>query len=150
MFRQENDWCGPHRVPESQCHRCHPELDFSPMPEVPDSADVVDLTDEQALEGLAAHAVEGKVTVFDFHAAWCAACFNLERHLREQLHNGANFAVRRIDVGAWEGPVVDRYLSNVARLPFVVILDANGRIVEELSDFDLEELDAAIEAASAQ
>lgn len=149
-FREANDWCGPHRVPESQCHRCHSDLDFSPMPVVPETADIADLTDEQALEGLAAHAVDGKVTVFDFHAAWCAACFNLERDLRGRLQTDGNLAVRRIDVGAWEGPVVDRYLSDVARLPFVVVVGPDGRIVEELSDFDFRELEAAIDEAGGQ
>ncbi len=149
-FREVNDWCGPHRVPESQCHRCHSGLDFSPMPEISESADIADLTDEEALEGLAAHAPEGKVTVIDFHAVWCAACFNLERDLRARLQTDPNFAVRRVDVGAWEGPVVDRYLSDVARLPFVVVIGPDGRIVAELSDFDFEELEEAIEEAGAQ
>jgi thiol-disulfide isomerase/thioredoxin len=149
-FREVNDWCGPHRVPESQCHRCHSDLDFSPMPEISESADIADLTDEQALEGLLVHAAEGKVTVVDFHAAWCAACFNLERDLRARLQTDPDLAVRRIDVGAWEGPVVDRYLSNVARLPFVVVISPDGRIVAELSDFDFDELEAAIEEAGAQ
>lgn len=149
-FRAANDWCGPHRVPESQCHRCHPNLDFSPLPDIPGGADVQDLTHEQALEGLAEHVAPGKITVFDFHANWCAACFNLDRHLREWLAETDGIAVRRIDVADWQGPVVDRYLASVEMLPYVVILDADGNELAAMSNFDLDEFDDVLNSLLAE
>lgn len=146
-FREVGDWCRPHRVPESQCHRCHPDLDFSPLPAIPDGADVAVLDDAQALEGLAAHAVAGRVTVFDFTADWCAPCQNLERHLRGLLGASDDLAVRWIDVTAWEGPVFNTYLRTVPSLPYVQVYAPDGTLVGELAGFELSELDALIEQA---
>ncbi|MFT5994352.1 MAG: hypothetical protein ACI82G_003364, partial [Bradymonadia bacterium] len=111
QFQEAGDWCRGHRIPESQCHRCHPDLHFDPLPAIPEGADVLDLTDEQALEGLAQHIALGKVTVVDFTAPWCVPCRNVEASLRTWMTNDPRVAVRRIHIGAWEGPVVDRYMS---------------------------------------
>jgi thiol-disulfide isomerase/thioredoxin len=146
-FREANDWCGPHRVPESQCHRCHPNLDFSPLPDIPESADVRDLSHEEALAGLSDHAAEGKITIFDFHANWCAACFNLDRHLRTWLGETDQLAIRRIDVAEWSWPVVDRYLAEVEMLPYVVILGPDGSEIARMSNFGLDELDDVLNEA---
>ncbi len=149
-FRAANDWCGPHSIPESQCHRCHPDLNFDPLPELAPDADMHDLSTEEALEGLAAHAVPGKVTVFDFSAAWCAPCRNLEAHLRTRLGTDDALAVRKIDVGDWEGPVVDRYMSDVAGLPYVIVFGPNGERVGDMSQFEPAEIDTLIDEAAGQ
>lgn len=146
-FRAAGDWCGPHGIPESQCHRCHPDLNFDPLPELDEDADMAAMSEEEALEGLAAHAVPGKVTVFDFSAAWCAPCRNLEGHLRDRLNADDELAVRTIDVGAWEGPVVDRYMADVAGLPYVIVFGPNGERFGEMSQFEPSEIDTMIDAA---
>ena len=35
MFKKVGDWCKPHKVPESQCYPCHPDLSFEPLPTPP-------------------------------------------------------------------------------------------------------------------
>ena len=147
MFQEAGDWCRGHRVPESQCHRCHPDLHFDPLPPVPEGADVLDLTEEQALSGLAAFAVAGKVTVFDFTAPWCVPCRNVEAVLRTWLARHPQLAVRRIHIGAWEGPVVERYLSNIAGLPYVILYGVDGTELATMAAFEMETLEAALEAA---
>lgn len=147
MFQEAGDWCRGHRVPESQCHRCHPDLHFDPLPPVPEGADVLDLSDEQALSGLAAFAVAGKVTVFDFTAPWCVPCRNVEASLRTWMAREPRVAVRRIHINEWEGPVVDRYLSNIAGLPYVILYGVDGTELVTMAAFEMEALDAAIEAA---
>lgn len=145
-FRAVGDWCGPHSVPESQCLRCHPELDFTPPAELDEHADYADLSQEQAL-ALEANLAPGKVTVVDFFAEWCAPCHNLDRHLRARVLRDREVAVRRVDVGAWEGPVYDRYLTRVAELPYVRVYGRDGGFVGELAGFDNDELDALIDGA---
>lgn len=145
-FQAAGDWCGPHELPESQCHTCHPDLDFSPLPPLPDGADVRELTEEEALSGLEAHIAAGSVTVFDFDAPWCAPCRNLNAHLRLRLAEDPDLAVRRVSVASWEGPVFERYLADQPGLPFVIVYDRRGRRVAALSQFDLAELDALLDA----
>lgn len=147
QFQAANDWCRPHRVPESQCHRCHPGLHFDPLPPIPEGADVRDLTDDEALAGLEQHAVGGKVTVIDFTAPWCVPCRNVEARLRTWMTNDPRVAVRRVHIGAWEGPVVDRYMQRVSGLPYVIVFDANGQQVEAIDAFEMDELDALITRA---
>lgn len=141
QFREVGDWCRGHRIPESQCWRCHPDLDFDPMPEVPDNADIDDLTEEQALAGLEAQVVEGHVTVMFFTANWCANCRNVEARLRTHLDRDNRLAVRRVHVNEWEGPVVDAYLSRVRGLPYVIVYGADGERVDDMAAFELSELD---------
>jgi thiol-disulfide isomerase/thioredoxin len=147
MFRDAGDWCRGHRIPESQCWRCHPNLSFEPMPPEPEGADVAELTEDEALEGLEQHAVAGKVTVFDFAADWCVPCRNLDRHLRVMLVDQTDVAVRRIDVSAWRGPLMTRYLSHVTELPYVIVYDAAGARIGDLDGFEPAEIDALIDRA---
>ena len=70
-FKKVGDWCTPHKVPESQCFPCHPELSFKPLPEAPKDADVQELTIVDQVEDLASIVVLGKVTIIKFWAIWC-------------------------------------------------------------------------------
>ena len=149
-FRAVNDWCPPHHVPESQCHRCHPDLTFTPLPELDETADYAELSHEQAMEGLATWAVPGKVTIFDFYATWCAPCQNLEVRLFELANANADVAVRKITVTNWDGPVVDRYLSDVARLPHLLVFDSAGNEIAELSGDETDTLDDVVERARSE
>ncbi len=39
-FKAAHDWCGIHDVAESQCFACHPDLNFDPLPTLPEGADL--------------------------------------------------------------------------------------------------------------
>lgn len=148
QFREVGDWCRGHNIPESQCHRCHPDLSFDPLPELAETADARDLTEAEALAGLETQLVDGKATVMFFTASWCARCRNVEGRLRTWLGNEPErLAVRRIQLDAWEGPLVDTYMSRVRGLPYVVVFDPAGNQVDAIATYELDELDALLAQA---
>ena len=150
-FKAVGDWCVEHAVAESQCLICHPDLDFSALPELPPDADVKKIS--QAGEDvplLDAHAVAGKVTLFDFYADWCAPCRKIDRHVYTMLQSRDDLALRKLNVVSWETPLAKRHLANVPSLPYVVVYGRDGKIVRAISGFDLPALDRAIEEASAR
>lgn len=148
-FKQKGDWCPEHDVPESQCLACHPDLDFSPPDAPPQGADVVQLVrDGRDLPALEPHRVPDKITVFDFHAAWCPPCRKVDEHLYPTLAKRPDIALRKIDVGSWDTPVAQRWLGEVPELPYLVIFDKKGRKVAAIAGAQLQEIDRALAEAS--
>ena len=148
-FKQKGDWCPEHDVPESQCLQCHPGLDFSPPAKPPATADVVELVrDGSDVPALEPHRVPNKITVFDFHAAWCPPCRTLDEHLYPILANRSDIAVRKINVGSWDTPVAERWLQEVVELPYLIIYDKQGKRVATIAGAQLEQLDRVLAAAS--
>jgi thiol:disulfide interchange protein len=96
------------------------------------------------LSDLASHLVEGKVTVFDFYAAWCQPCHKVNDHLYARLARGDTFAIRKIDIGSWESDVAEHFLENVPELPFLVFYDARGKRIAEVSGAKFEAIDDAL------
>lgn len=147
-FRRVGDWCPPHEVPESQCLECNPDLTFAPPKEPPAGADVLLVaTGDDTLVDLKTHLAEGKVTVFDFYAAWCPPCHAVNDHLYAKLARGDDFAVRKIDIGSWESEVSAEWLSEVVELPFLIVYDAGGKKVAEVSGAHFEKIDRALSKA---
>ncbi len=133
-FKRVGDWCPPHDVAESQCFECNPDLTFSPPKDPPEGSDVKLVADaERPLEELEPHLAPGKVTIFDFYAAWCHPCHAVNDHLYAKLARGETFAVRKVDVGSWESDLSDKWLGNVPELPYLIVFDARGRRVTDLS-----------------
>lgn len=147
-FKAAGDWCPEHNVPESQCGICHPEL-VVPPPRPPDGADFARLADAgQDVPSLDAHAVRGKVTIFDFYADWCGPCRKVDEHVFALLESRRDVAYRKLDIGSWETPLAKHYLSRVPSLPYVVVYAKDGRRVDEVSGLALDRLDRAIAAGS--
>lgn len=148
-FKAAKDWCGEHEVPESQCFKCHPDLTFEPLPALSDSADLAEISHEgEDVPDLEAHAVKGKVTLFDFYAVWCAPCRQVDAHLFPMLGQRKDLALRKLNVVSWETPLAARYLKDASGLPFIVIYGKDGKRVATVEGFDLKKLDKAIAAAS--
>lgn len=148
-FKRVKDWCPPHDVPESQCLECHPDLTFDPLPELPADADIAWLTKTgEDVPELGAHAVKGKVTIFEFYAAWCAACRKVDGHVYGKLARRERIAYRKLDVVDWDSPLAQRWLKKVPSLPYVVIYGPDGSQKATLHGADLAALDAAIARAS--
>jgi thiol-disulfide isomerase/thioredoxin len=148
-FKQRGDWCPEHDVPESQCLKCHPDLDFSPPKQPPVQADVKEIGKHgEDLPALEPHRVPGKVTIFDFYAAWCPPCRKVDEHLYPLLGQRNDIAIRKINVGSWDTPVAERWLENVAELPYLVIYGKNGQRFGEIAGAQFKEIDQAIAEAS--
>lgn len=150
QFKRAGDWCGPHSVPESQCLLCHPDLTFEPLPTLGPDADVVWLSKAgEDVPNLDAHAVKGKVTVFDFYAEWCAACRKVDGHVYKRLADGdAKLAYRKLNIVEWESPLGKRYVKDVPSLPYVVIYGVDGKRYKTLHGADIKALDQAIADAA--
>ena len=146
QFKRAGDWCPPHGVPESQCLKCHPDLTFDPLPKLPDNADVALLSrGGEDVPSLDAHAVAGKVTVFDFFAEWCAACRKVDGHVYKRLAGGdAALAYRKLNIVEWESALGQRYLKNVPSLPFIVVYGRDGKRFATLHGADLAAVDRVI------
>jgi thiol-disulfide isomerase/thioredoxin len=148
-FKARGDWCREHAVPESQCLKCSPDLDFSPPHAPPENADVIEIAKEgQELRDLAPHLAQGKVTVFDFYAAWCPPCRKVDEHLYPQLAKRSDLAIRRVNIGNWESATSQRWLSDVPELPHLIVYDKRGKKVGAISGARLQAIDAAIAEAS--
>lgn len=149
QFQKIGDWCKEHDRPESQCLICHPDLSFEPLPALPPDADIVKLSEAgEDVPSLADHAVKGKVTLFDFYADWCAPCRKVDAHVFRMFQTRSDLALRKLNVVNWETPLAKRHLSEVPKLPYIVVYGTDGELVRAVSGFDLAALDEAIEEAS--
>lgn len=144
-FKKVGDWCPEHDVAESQCFKCNPDLTFSPPKEPPEGSDVTLIAlGDQDLPRLEPHLARGKVTVFDFYAAWCQPCHKVNDHLYAKLARGQDFAIRKIDVGSWDSDVSEQWLDDVPELPFLVFYDAKGKKIAEISGAKFNDIDDAL------
>lgn len=147
-FKESKDWCPEHGIPESQCFACHPDLSFDPLPPLPKGADLREISEAgEDVTSLDAHVVAGKVTLFDFHAVWCAPCRKVDAHVFPKLGANSDIAVRKLNVVSWDTPLAKRYLQDIAALPHVVVFGKDGRRVGAVSGLDLPALDKMIEEA---
>jgi thiol-disulfide isomerase/thioredoxin len=148
-FKAAKDWCPEHDVAESQCFACNPDLTFDPLPPVPAGADLAEISRlGEDVPSLEAHAVRGKVTLFDFYAVWCAPCRKIDGHVFALLGKRNDLAVRKLNVVDWETPLASRYLKNVPSLPYVLVYGKDGKRVAAVAGLDLAALDRAIANAA--
>lgn len=149
-FKRAGDWCGEHNVAESQCLQCHPELTFTTLA-IPAGADYKRLsTAGEDVPSLDAHAVAGKVTIFDFYADWCAPCRQLDEHVLGLMKQRTDIAYRRLNIGGWETPLAKHFLGAVPGLPFVVVFDKSGKRVGAIAGLDFAKLDMVIQEGGAR
>ena len=79
---------------------------------------------------LAAYAVPGKHTVFDFYAVWCPPCRTLGPALeRLSAAHNERLAIRKVDIVDWTMPVVEQH--GIEALPFLVLYDSETQRVAE-------------------
>ncbi len=118
-------------------------------PAAPPEADVAWIAkDGEDVADLAPHLVAGKVTVFDFGAAWCEPCRQLDEHVMAMAARRSDIAYRKLDIGDWDTPLAKRWLERVPALPYVMVFAKGGRKVDAFSKFDPKRLDKAIDEAA--
>ena len=149
-FKEVGDWCPPHKRPESQCLLCHPDLKFAPLPPLPAEADYAEVSAEQGGQPLKVLSVPGKVTIIEFYATWCAGCQNVETALRKLLTQDPSVAMRRVSVTDWESPAVAVHLSDIAGLPYLVVLGSDGRLLGTIQGYDEATFETKLAAIRAQ
>jgi thiol-disulfide isomerase/thioredoxin len=106
--------------------------------------DVREIAADGAVVDLEANLVAGKVTVFDYYAAWCKPCREVDRHMKDVLAAQPDVALRKLDVVDWDSPLAKSHLVGVQQLPYLVVYGADGRRVAKISGLKLDEIDAAI------
>jgi thiol-disulfide isomerase/thioredoxin len=108
---------------------------YRPPDGFPEDSDVRILTvTGQLVPNLDAHAVPGKVTVFDFYADWCGPCRKLDEHFARILSRRKDVAVRKLNIVDFNSALADSWL--VKRIPFVVLYNRAGHKITELSGND--------------
>ena len=113
---------------------------YKPPPTYSKEMDVKWLSKKGERVDISKHIVKGKVTVFDFYAVWCGPCKDVDHVLFQQLKTHKDIALRKINVVDWDRPVAKQYMSNVSKLPFLIIYDKQGNKAKTIVGRELEEV----------
>jgi thiol-disulfide isomerase/thioredoxin len=125
------------------------ELEGAPV-EFDSALDVAQLSENGDSVEVADFVVEGKTTVFSFHAFWCDACIEVDRFMLELLRQYEGLALRTIDVADANSPIARRYLEENADLPYVMVFGPKGELIDAIRELNPERLESAIKVGLAQ
>jgi thiol-disulfide isomerase/thioredoxin len=93
--------------------------------------------------GQSVQPVPGKVTLFYFHADWCAPCKPMSRALDQMAATDADIALRKVDVtnpGAAEE-------NNIQAVPHVMVYNRGGSLVGTVVGLDVEKVKSYVAQA---
>jgi thiol-disulfide isomerase/thioredoxin len=82
---------------------------------------------------LAAEAIPGKVTIFDFYADWCAPCAILGPALEDLARRRpTEIALRKVDVIGWGSDTAMH--QGIEYLPYLAVVDDEGNMLADGDD----------------
>jgi thioredoxin 1 len=91
------------------------------------SADVLEVNEPGQKVELEPILADGKVTVVEFYADWCAPCQEIERRVLAVMSSGSAVALRKVNIGEdAETPVARQH--DVKTVPSVLIYDRQGEL----------------------
>jgi len=80
--------------------------------------------------------VRGKVTLFEFYSDTCLSCEKLEPLLHELARTDPSLAIRKINIGNDNSPIISQY--NITTTPEVRVFDPLGRFVGTIAGADID------------
>lgn len=95
---------------------------------------------------LAAHAVPGKITIFDFYADWCQPCRKMEDDFVRVLGARKDVAIRKLNILQFASPLSRQW--SVKTIPYVVLYDRSGKKLVELTGNYPDQLSVALGRAT--
>jgi thiol-disulfide isomerase/thioredoxin len=93
------------------------------------------------------HLAAGRVTVFEFYADWCFVCRRLDPALKRLAVTRSDLVLKRINIGDGETEVSKQY--GIAATPTFYVHGTDGSLFKTFVTDDLQKLEVAIKAASA-
>ncbi len=105
-------------------------------PQISPETQIAVVNQPEQLVDVSALLVNGKVTVVDFFADWCAPCKVLDKNLATAIEGENRVIVRKIDVTVIPEQATVHY--GIDQLPHVRIYGPDGRLVHDLIGPDAE------------
>lgn len=103
----------------------------------PDAADIETISIGEAVD-LLGHLAKGKYTVFEFYGDRCLSCQAVEPELRSMLNSRDDVALRKINIGLGDTPVISQY--QITETPTFILFDPSGRQMLRYAGSELREL----------
>ena len=84
----------------------------------------------------------GKITIFDFYADWCAPCRVFSPKVEHFIKNNPNIALRKVDIVNWKSEISKQLTKNykIPALPFTLIFSAKGKLLGKVEGNKIEEV----------
>ncbi len=85
---------------------------------------------------------DGKVTIFDFYADWCAPCRVFSPKVEQFIKNNPNIALRKVDIVSWKSELSKQLTKNfkMPSLPFTLIFSDKGKLLGKVEGNNIEEV----------
>jgi thiol-disulfide isomerase/thioredoxin len=89
--------------------------------------------------------VPNKVTLFEFYSDTCLSCEALEPMLRDLVKSSSDVALRKVNIGTGNSPVVQQY--QITATPEIRIFDQHGQFIETVVGPEIGSIRSAIAKA---
>lgn len=88
------------------------------------------------------HLTQGKITIFDFYADWCAPCRVFSPKVERLLLTNDNLALRKVDIVDWKSNLSKQLTKEykLPAMPFTLIIDDQGNLVGKVEGNDIEKV----------